>query len=162
MTVRGCGGRAAEKLVWSELYTPPLPRGVEGRETESAGVGEGEMTRPITVMEWLCYSWLHTAVCSHSHSPPVQRNAAFQTHICRVCLSRKIIPHPYENIKTLHSKQNKRHRERNRNTTALYMYTVILDPARTERSAFKLHHTQTQIHAQSPYKHLQTEAIFTH
>lgn len=123
MTVRGCGGRAAEKLVWSELYTPPLPRGVEGRETESAGVGEGEMTRPITVMEWLCYSWLHTAVCSHSHSPPVQRNAAFQTHVCRVCLSRKIIPHPYENIKTLHSKQNKRHRERNRNTTALYVHS---------------------------------------
>lgn len=31
------------------------------------------MTTPITMMEWLGYSWLHTGVFSHSHSPPVQR-----------------------------------------------------------------------------------------
>lgn len=40
MTVQGCGGRVVDKLGWSELYTPPLPLGVEGRETGSAGVGE--------------------------------------------------------------------------------------------------------------------------
>ncbi len=31
-----------DKLGRSELYTPPLPLGVEGRETERAGVGERE------------------------------------------------------------------------------------------------------------------------
>lgn len=63
-----CAGRRREgrvdKLGGGELNASPLPRGV------GAGGGKAEMTRPITVMEWLCYSWLHTAVCSHSHSPP--------------------------------------------------------------------------------------------
>ena len=40
MTVQGCGGGAGDELGRSDLYTPSLPLGVEGRETESAGVGE--------------------------------------------------------------------------------------------------------------------------
>lgn len=40
MTVQGCGGRVVDKLGRSELHTPPLPLGVEGREAESVGVGE--------------------------------------------------------------------------------------------------------------------------
>lgn len=95
MSVSGCGGRVADKLGRSELYPPsplplPPPKGAEG----SAGVGEGEMTSPIRMMEWLGYSWLHTGVFSHSHSPPVQRRRhnAFQTLICLICLFCNILP----------------------------------------------------------------------
>lgn len=91
MSVSDCGGRVANKLGRSELYTPsPPPKGAEG----SVGVGEGEMTSPITVMEWPGYSWLHTGVFSHSHSPPVQRRRhnAFQALICLVFLLSNISP----------------------------------------------------------------------
>lgn len=71
----------------------PYPQGVEGRETERVQeYGEREMTGPITVMEWLCYSWLHTAVCSHCHSPPVQRHAALSVSPA------KCVPHPSGSI----------------------------------------------------------------
>lgn len=43
---------------FAALLSPP--KGAEGSE----GVGEGDMTSPITVMEWPGYSWLHTGVFS--------------------------------------------------------------------------------------------------
>lgn len=86
------GAAEADKLGKRELSRPPLPppKGAEGRE----GVGEGEMTSPIRVMEWPGYSWLHTGVFSHSHSPPVQRRRhdAFQTLIGLVRLCGNILP----------------------------------------------------------------------
>lgn len=47
MTVQGCIGSVVDELGRSELYTLPLPLGMEGREGESAGLGgrEGERER---------------------------------------------------------------------------------------------------------------------
>lgn len=116
------------------------------------------MTRPITVMEWLCYSWLHTAVCSHSHSPPVQRHrqrhTASQTHVCLVCLSHTTVPHPSDNIETMaqsHRGAQTSSLQQNRNTTVLCVCTVrtctktviIQDPAGAEKSIFKFCHIHT-------------------
>lgn len=106
------------------------------------------MTRPITVMEWLCYSWLHTAVCSHSHSPPVQthrqrqRHAAFQTHVCRIHLSHKIVPQPSDNIKKIDT-VSKINRTTNgkRNRAAVYTYTY---------TNHTVDHQDRNIHLQNP------------
>lgn len=50
-----------------------------------------------------------------------------------------------------------------RTVTALYTRTLImLYPARTERSAVKLHYTHTQIHTQSTLTHLEnSESVLT-
>lgn len=110
---------------------------------------ERGMTRPITVMEWLCYSWLHTAVCSHSHSPPVQthrqrqRHAAFQPRDCCIHLSHKIEPLPSDNIaKNLQHNQNRPCHARETQPPLKHTHTLlILEPESTDQSSRPISHT---------------------
>lgn len=77
-----------DKLGGRELYTPPLPRGV------GAGGGKAEMTRPITVMEWLCYSWLHSLfvlILTLRLLTAAAAAAAFQAHVRH---NHRPSPHP--------------------------------------------------------------------
>lgn len=68
---------------FTALLSPP--KGAEGSE----GVGEGDMTSPITVMEWPGYSWLHTGVFfsfSFSACPETETRRLSNTDLPRLSL----------------------------------------------------------------------------